>query len=423
MPGSEQQFIRICKKQIERKCSFGNGSRYTQRDLERLSAYIKERTGVVISLSTLKRLWKDNYKQSPQMATLDALAVVLDHKDWLSFKQANQKHVSSVVKWATVIAISALTGIIAIWVSLSGVFSDEKYSGTDKKFTTPVRIVGPVFFEASKTVTAGIPNTVIFKYDVSNVTADTIFIQQSWNRNYRIGIDQKVGNAISCIYYESGFHRARLMANDSIIAMRPIHIVSDGWEPHIYYSDDQLPVDFKDEKFIMNGALRLDSAALSHRHIDFSKRFWTRVTNSQVFDVHSDDFSFSTRMKVDRLLNQLCSWMDLIIVTEVHIFSVSLVERGCEKYAAYKLGEIEKEGANNDLAALGCDVYDWQELKVSSQGRSAAIHLNSKLIYQESYKEDMGKIVGLIYIFDGTGSIDYAKLEDGNEQIVFEDNF
>jgi len=39
------------------------------------------------------------------------------------------------------------------------------------------------------------------------------------------------------------------------------------------------------------------------------------------------------------------------------------------------------------------------------------------------YKEDFGKKVTIIYIFDGTGSIDYAKLEDGNEQIVFEDNF
>ncbi len=33
------------------------------------------------------------------------------------------------------------------------------------------------------------------------------------------------------------------------------------------------------------------------------------------------------------------------------------------------------------------------------------------------------KIVALIYDFDGTGSIHYAKLEDGDEQVVFEDNF
>ena len=90
MPRSEQQFIDLCKKQVAQKFSFGNGNGYTQRDLEILSTYIEERTGVVISLSTLKRLWKDNYKLRPQLATLNALALILEYKDWQSFKQANQ---------------------------------------------------------------------------------------------------------------------------------------------------------------------------------------------------------------------------------------------------------------------------------------------------------------------------------------------
>ena len=90
MAKSEQQFIDLCKKQVAEKFSFGNGHGYTQRDLEVLSTYIEERTGIIISLSTLKRLWKDNYKLRPQLATLNALALILEYKDWQSFKQANQ---------------------------------------------------------------------------------------------------------------------------------------------------------------------------------------------------------------------------------------------------------------------------------------------------------------------------------------------
>jgi hypothetical protein len=142
-----------------------------------------------------------------------------------------------------------------------------------------------------------------------------------------------------------------------------------------------------------------------------------------VFDVHSDNFTFSTRLKTDRVLDELCAWMDLIIVTDVQTFMVSWTEKGCEKYAAYKLGEIMKKGTNNDLSSLGCDVYDWQELEIRVNDRHAAIYLNGQPAYQEVYKQDYGKIMALIYIFDGTGSIDFARLKDGNGKIVFEDDF
>lgn len=369
MARSEQQFIRLCKKQIERKFSFGNGNGYTQRDLEVLADHIKEKTGVVISLSTLKRLWKDNYKQSPQLATLNALAVVLGCKDWQEFKLTNHPGRDSALKWGLFAAASVIVVFIVIWVSGFSFLSEPLNTEQKEEFSKPVRITGPILFEASKTVTSGIPNTVIFKYDVSNVEADTIFIQQSWNRHHRVGLDPK-GNVATSIYYESGFHRARLMANDSVLARQPVHIISDGWEPHIYYSDDQLPIDFKSEKFITNGKLHLDSSMLARHNIDFSKRFYSRTTISQVFNVDSENFTFSTRMKVDSLFDQLCSWMDVIVVTEVHIFSVGLTEKGCEKNAGYKLGEISKNGENNDLSAFGCDVYDWQELEVNVDRKS-----------------------------------------------------
>jgi len=422
MARSEQQYIDQCKKQIEQKFSFGNGHGYAQRDLEVLSAYIEERTGMIISLSTLKRLWKDRYKQRPQLATLNALAMILDHKDWQEFKQVNQKKPDPVkifLKWV----VPAMASLIITGVSIF-VFTFE-FGGNEKEngFNKPVTITGAVLFEASKTVASGIPNTVIFKYDVSNVVADTFYIQQSWNKDHRVVIDPE-GRAVSSIYFESGFHRAKLVANDSIIAMQPIHIISNGWEPHMYYSDsDPEPMDFKNEKFINNGQLHLDSGMLARRNINYSKRFNSRITNSQVFDVHSDNFKFSTRMKTDSTLDNLCAWMDLLIVTDVHTFMVSWTERGCEKNAAYKLGEILRKGMDNDLSALGCDIYNWQELEVRVKNRQATIYLNGEKTYQEVYKENMGKIVALIYLFDGKGSIDYSRLEDGNGKVVFDDDF
>jgi hypothetical protein len=422
MPKSESEYINLCKKQIEQKFSFGNGGNHTQRDLEALSACIEEKSGVMISLSTLKRLWKDDYKQSPQLATLNALAVTLDHKDWYDFKKAQQSKGNPKqgrVRWIAVAVVALVICGVAFFV----ITPQARTSTAPGKTIRVPAIKGPVRFEATKTVSSGIPNTVIFKYDVSKIDADSFYIQQSWNDDHRVAIDP-AANAVTSIYYESGFHRAKLIANDSIIATQPVHILSNGWEPHLYRSDSEAElIDLKNENFIANGMLHLDSVMLTKRKIDFSDRFHTRITNSRVFNVHSDNFSFSTRMKADRVFDQLCGWMDLIIVTDVQTFSVSWTEKGCEKHAAYKLGEISKSGSNNDLSALGCDIYDWQDLEIKVNNRHAAIYLNGRLTYEETYKQDFGKIVALIYIFDGTGSIDFARLKNGEQNTIFEADF
>jgi len=418
MAFSEQQYITLCKRQIEKKFSFGNGHGYTQRDLEILSQRIEEKTGVCISLSTLKRLWKNNFKQRPQLATLNALAAILDYKDWQEFKQLNQKNESTSKRILTGVLLSLALVLITLFII--GALYD---TGEPVVQPSKPKVNGPVHFSATKTVTSGIPNTVIFKYDVSHVEADSFFIQQTWNPNHRMAIDAE-GNAFSSIYYESGYHRARLFANDSIIAMQPVHILSDGWEPHVYYSErDRVPIDFKNESFIADGQLHLSQSLLEKRQVDVSKSFFTRISNSQEFNVSSDNFSIVTRMKVDSVLNTLCPWMSLLIVTEKHIFSVSLNKRGCERYAGYKLGEIVRNGEDNDLSALGCNVYDWQEVGIKVYNKNAVIHINGEMAFQEVFREDFGKIVGLTYIFEGTGSLDYIKLAGADEQIVFEDDF
>ena len=412
---SEKQHISLVKREIEKKFSFGNGNGYTQRDLEVLSRYIEEKTGVLISLSTLKRIWKDDYKQSPQIATLNALSVVLDYKNWQEFKQHNPTSARFSLpgkRWI-------LAGIAVASATLAFLLAGL---GNQEEPRLP-KVNGPVHFSTKKTVTSGIPNTVIFNYDLSNVKADSFFIQQTWNDFHKEAIDPK-GKAYTSIYFESGYHRARLLANDSAIAMQPVHILSDGWEPHIYYSyEDREPIAFKNETFLVNGQLHLEKSLLERRNVDFSRYFFTRISNSQEFNVSSDNFSLVTRMKLDSMMNTLCPWMELIVVTERHIFWVYLKKQGCEHSASYKLGEIRRYGKHNDLSALGVDVFEWQELGIHVEDKSAEIHLNGKTAFQQTFKEDFGKVVGLIYIFEGTGSLDYVKMEGADGQTVFEDDF
>lgn len=88
MERSEQEHIAECKRLIEEKFQFGNGhDEVRQRDLEYLADRIEEKSGILLSLSTLKRLWKKDYGKMPHPTTLQALVSVLGYKDWQEFKQ------------------------------------------------------------------------------------------------------------------------------------------------------------------------------------------------------------------------------------------------------------------------------------------------------------------------------------------------
>ena len=113
--------------------------------------------------------------------------------------------------------------------------------------------------------------TVIFTFNVSNIEADSFSFQQSWNDNFRRRIDPQ-GNAISSIYYESGFHRAKLFANNTKIAELPIHIFSNGWEPNVYYyNQEKIPIYFPGDKITVNGELHISRELLEEQHVDLSR--------------------------------------------------------------------------------------------------------------------------------------------------------
>ncbi|MCR9226530.1 MAG: hypothetical protein NXH90_03790 [Flavobacteriaceae bacterium] len=416
--------IELCKKLLQEKFSFGNGHGYTQKDLEQLSLYIEENTGYYISLSTLKRFWKGTYKTQPQIATLNALVQVLGYRNWQDFKiqhqyvedakekdlEAHQEQKRN--RWPVYLAI----GVLAL-VIVGFVLSFGESGGSS------VRINGPVSFSADKTVAKGVPNTFIFEYDLDNVEADSFFIQQSWNAWRKEKIDPKK-EVYASTYYESGFHRAKLIANGKVVATQAVHVLSDGWEPHVYYSEaDDRFIDFKGETFIAEGRLSLSLELLEKRGLDTSRYFMSRISHSDDYGISSNNFGFKTRVKVDRVLESNCPWVNVILVTTEHIFSVGLVRNGCETGASYKLGEIYKSGKDNNLSKLGSDLYNWNDLEIKVEGKKATILLNGKEAYSENYQEDLGNIMGLAYVFEGTGSIDFVELVNEKGAVVFQDNF
>ena len=109
--------IQKCLETIEKQISFGPPVQWTHRNFESLSESIEMKTGILISVSTLKRVWSSGYKSLPQKATLDALVQFIDYKDWFDFVSSS-KHLTPRLfrnKWvliATSVFAVLILGII-----------------------------------------------------------------------------------------------------------------------------------------------------------------------------------------------------------------------------------------------------------------------------------------------------------------------
>lgn len=426
MNHSEREYITLCKRLIEEKFHFENDNgTLRQRDLEYLADSIEEKSGIKLSLSTLKRLWKKDYDQMPHPSTLQALVSVLGYKDWREFKlqevsistasftTQKKKRNRPLKPWVVlpiVVAFAVLFWLIAF------------RSGQQGK-TKPV-VNGPVTFTGNKTVTQGVPNTIIFNYDISNVEADSFFFQQSWNEQEKVKIDPK-GHYYSNIYYYPGFHKAKLIANDSILKRFSVHITTDGWMPLIRYSLlDNIPIYLKKNHHVTNGALHIAQNDLISSNVNFDKDFVLSYYNVREFEnTYSDNFLLDTRIVCDSINTIACPGFELVVICEAHIFFVRMMGKGCERNIGIKMGEVYHDGIKSDLSAFGRDLHQWQRLQIQIVDKQARIYLDKQPVYTINFKNDFGKVVGLVYNFTGAGAVDYVKLKNGANKLVYDDEF
>jgi hypothetical protein len=413
---TERDYIQLCTKEIEKLLALNpENENIKTRDFEYLSEVIRQKSGITLSVSTLKRLWKRSFSQIPQPATLNALATVLDYKDWQEFKQKNviaDKKTSLQIPFKKI-----LLPVFLIFLAAISFFAYNRLKNKGPK------IKGGITFTADKTVYSRVPNTVIFKYDVSNVAADSFFIQQTWNERTKIRIDPRQG-VLSSIYYTPGFHVARLIANNKVIATHNVHILSDGWMPYVYYNiNDVYPIYLGLKENVSNGSFAVNEKGLNQKGIDIKKDFMLRLNNSHDFGVSDENFSIKTAVRCDSFKQTVCPYAELMLVFEGNVFWIDLANKGCEYHANYNIGGIAANGRKNDLSLFGCNIYDWQNLELTVKNRKARLLLNSTIVASLQYTKNFGRLVGIIFTFKGPGSVDFVNIYGPNGKPVYTENF
>lgn len=423
MPITEKDLIAQCIREIEQRYfqeHAAAGKKLRQRDLEYLTDLIEERSGIRISLSTMKRLWKGEFNKAPHPATLDALASLLDHDGWRTYQQTQQHSGGETPVAPQSPVFKKNYGLALIAILLLIVPAGYFFIIEEPKIYVPET----VSLEANKTVSLGVPNSVIFEYDLQGVQADSFFIQRSWNPKQKSRIDPN-GRHYSEIYYFPGFHWAKLIANEQVIRKKRIHIKTDGWLATAKYDRfDAVPVYLDQEDLVQNGSLSISPENLERSGFERDKNPILSYYNIREFaGTDYDNFVFKTRVKFDDVQGLVCPYLDIKIINEVDASWIGLTPKGCVSNLWLKFGENEMLGTENDLSALGTDLSEWQDLQIRIANKQVDICLNGQTVLRTSYDKDFGGIMGLIFTFTGPGSVDYVRLEGLEGKMLYEDEF
>lgn len=435
---SEHELVKICMAELCQREGFANSEKMVQRDFQYVCEIIQSKTGVLISLSTIKRLVNGQFARLPQINTLNAIAVSSGYQNWHDFElnkvkkngttlqhknddeekiKASTAHGVGVKFFTTKFLIMCGVLLLVIVCSL-GVLSlikagKYKWINADKAQFSAIKVTGN-----------DLPNTVIFKYNIDGVVADSFFIQQSWDKNRRIKIDKNT-HTLTDIYYEPGYHIAKLIANDQIIKTLDVSIPTDRW---FYYAKEKTPGSIP--KYILatngfkDGFLQLTKNDILKSKIDIQKEniflqvyFPTMIKNS------SDNFVLKFKIRVHELNNESCPYFMSEVFCQRYFMYFKSTLKGCTSELSSQFGENYLSGKTNDFSALGTDVKRWNNVELTVKSKKVSVKINNIEVFSTIYHQTCGLITGLGFISNGLCDVDFVDLRTLDDQKIYSNNF
>ena len=446
---TDECLIRQVKKLYEEKTGWGDSEKWSNQDFLQLGELIRDGTGVMISHVTLKRIWgKVKYDSLPNTHTLNTLVQYLGFENWRDFSVRHPQDgdapapvPASAEDVLREPAAPVLTEVRVEEAPEPSAASDGPKP--ESRFRRILWMVAPLTiilfvllflhgqqptpqardyaFSSKKTVTSGLPNSVIFDYDATRSPEDSVVIQQSWDTTRRVKVPRN-GHQYTSVYYYPDYYHATLQVQGHTVKTHSLLIRTDGWLPLV--EQDPVPVYFRKEEAMAGGKMSLSAEQIKAKNILLQPSPPTVMfANVQDFgEIYSDKFVFETSLRDDYSEGSaVCQLTRIYLLCEGTAIWVPLVARGCVSNIDLYFTYFYTSGKRDDLSSLGVDFSNYVKLRIESDSGKAKILVNDRLAYTVPRHILHSKIIGILYRFQGTGSVDYVKL--GNGKAAYSENF
>lgn len=406
----EYKTVKKCLDLIEDRLAWGDSNTWHNDVFIELSEKIHQETNVLLSPTTLKRVWgKVHYKSAPSISTLNALAKFSGYQNWRDFKNNFQK-----VSWVEKNIMPNLKVIIGSAVILAFVFL-SLFSLTSKK--DPLRNVdfSKINF-SSRPIATGLPNSVVFDFNLSNIKSDSIYIQQFWDKTktFKISADQKQATGI---YYYPGPFDAKLVVEGQIIREHYLFIESNGWLGTLDF--EPIP------KYIQNGQIVDGKLSFPKEIVDEISSSESEFVSSFHYIKHfngfsGDDLNLKTTVKnVYRDKWAVCQTTKIVLLGTKGAHIIPFTIPGCISDINLLLNDKYFNGKKHDLSAFGVDLSKDTAIEIDIQNKNVRVFINEKEIYSNTYKESIGDFVGIRYRFLGVIEVSDLKISNNTKTLSF----
>ncbi|MBD2705417.1 hypothetical protein IC229_32705 [Spirosoma sp. BT702] len=415
----EQTLIKTSLLEIFNNNGYRDFARMTQRDFEHIGEQLRLKSGILISATTIKRLAYGEFSRLPQIATLNAIANYFSYKTWQDYKAdriKNEPEIQPASKGRHKFRLTYLSILAAVCI-LAGIYM---FSTTKRT----VKNAGKAAFSFQKTTSNEIPNSVVFSYNIDQVQADSFFIQQSWDKNRRVKID-KNKYTLTDIYYEPGYHIAKLIANDSAISEVDVSIPTNGW---FFYAIDNManytPEYIKADQFVTNGSLGLTVAQLLANRIEVNKdKRYHYVYYPDQREVPSDNFKFKTRLRMREVRRSACPYIEVELYCQRSFMILRSTTKGCAHEALVQFGEQVMPGLDTDLMSICFDVSQWTDIEILVKNKITTVKINDKEVHKTRFVTDTKYLTGLGYISNGLCEVDKTELIGLDGKVMYKNDF
>lgn len=208
------------------------------------------------------------------------------------------------------------------------------------------------------------------------------------------------------------------MVGNQVVKEQPLLIPSDGWLATV--STPSVPVYLNPSTYIQSDRLVLPVDTLrAHGIVMQPQAPITKYFSVGTFEaVPLTNFSISSKVKNDyRAGAARCQFCWIILVTDGMSVTIPLGQPGCVSELSLLDGQQIVSGKTHDLSAFGTDVSQWAQVDCRSEGQTPTYFVNGRLVYRSRLPPIPPKVVGLIYAFQGTGSVKDIKLTSANRTI------
>jgi hypothetical protein len=406
-----ETLIERLKEHLLSFLGWGEVDQWSTRNFKELSDSIFERTSIQLSISTLKRfLGKVAYKNNPSAATLDAIALFLGYQNFADFCQRNtvapkiRKQISvqkkSLVFLFSTIVLVALISVLA-------------FIGFPKPEIDPSQVAFSI-----RKVDIGLPNTVVFQYDVSGVNAKVVEIQQDWDPSKRHKVNPKK-NVFTHFYKYPGYYNAKLRVNGTVVKERDLFIPSNGWMAVISDKRSNSPRYLLPEEFHNDTILGI---------VDNLKQEFIASEDVTVLDYYNAlpdpkysfrDFIFEADLKFNALSGKTpCEFRKLVLFGTKMFIRIPISVPGCASKNTLKLGSLVVNGKENDLSAISTPSGVWSNVKVVNTSNQLEVYISDKQVYKTTLTDDFGKLAGVRISFEGFGQIKNLHLSAKGQEVL-----